>query len=637
MEQKQRTGKRMKLNHSNATPRFVIAFDCETLPEAGPDKRKSSHRFRLATTTEVELRKDRPEPRHRNRFTDPAKLWQHIEDITSRQYTTWLLGHNVLFDLVVSGFPEQLLLSKFSIDWPRSVRKREDNNEDDPHTAGLCCIESPPTIIALRCNRTGGRIVIVDTLNWFPVPLSEMGEALQLEKLPFPEFDAPDETWFTYCQRDSDITLESFIGLIKWVKGNQYGMFRYTASSQAMAAYRHRFMRRQILIHDNPTAKHLERMSYCGGRTEVFRKGGFNCDVYQFDINSLYPSVMHAGLFPYLLDRCDTERALSTDLPEIRWGDSVAEVELQTMEPLFPLRRDGVTIYPIGRFVTVLCGKELAYAKGHGYIRRCGKWSEYRCDNLFSLWVNELWQLRQSYKADGNTLYEQFTKRLLNSLYGKFGQRAPGWVNVPGDISALPWMKWIGPGKLPNEITNYRSIGWMIQRQTDRGEIEGSFVAISSFVTSAARMYMNAIRWAAGQREVYYQGVDSVIVTQLGRDRIAAAGFLGESELGKLRLQCQVNEGEILGCADYRLGDKIVIAGRARKMTLDEDGQILQRKFDATARLFTGKPINTVEESLEPWTRAGMYRKGDIDNEGWVHPYILGICEAAMAQQGVPF
>jgi hypothetical protein len=150
-------------------------------------------------------------------------------------------------------------------------------------------------------------------------------------------------------------------------------------------------------------------------------------------------------------------------------------------------------------------------------------------------------------------------------------------------------------------------------------------------------MYMNAIRWAAGQREVYYQGVDSVIVTQAGSDRLIAAGFVGEGELGKLRLQCKVNDGEILGCADYRLGDKIVIAGRARKMTLDEDGQILQRKFDATQNLFTGKAINTVEESLEPWTRAGMYRKGDIDDEGWVHPYILGICEAAMAQQGVPF
>lgn len=637
MEQRQRTGRRIKLNHSNATPRFIISFDCETLPEPGPTKRKSSHHFRLATTTEVELRKDRPETRRRNQFTDPEKLWEHIASRTSRQYTTWLIGHNVLFDLVVSGFPGQLLTSKFYIDWPRSKRQRENNEVDDPHTVGLCCIESPPTIIALRCNRTGGRIVIVDSLNWFPVPLSEMGDNLGLEKLPFPSFEAPDSEWFTYCQRDSDIVLETFVGLIRWVKEGDYGMFRYTGSSQAMAAYRHRFMRQQILVHDNPPAKHLERMSYCGGRTEVFRKGSFNCRVYQLDINSLFPSIMQSGVFPFVLDRSDNERVLAANLPDICWADSVAEVELQTMEPIFPLRRDGVTIYPIGKFVTTLCGHELHYAHSHGYIRRCGKWNEYRCGDLFSLWVDELWALRQQYKAAGNDLYDQFAKRMLNSLYGKFGQRAPGWINKPGDISALPWSRWIKSGKLPNEVIQCRSIGWTVQEQTDREEIEGSFVAISSFVTSAARMKMNSIRWTAGQREVFYQGVDSVIVTEAGFARLAAAGMIGDNELGKLRLQCEVDNGEILGCADYRLGDKVVIAGRARKMTLDEDGQIMQRKFDATQNLFTGKAINTVEESLEPWTRAGMYRKGDIDDEGWVHPYILGICEAAMAQQGVPF
>jgi hypothetical protein len=530
-----------------------------------------------------------------------------------------------------------MMRGKFTIDWPRSVRKREDDGEDNPHNVGLCCIESPPTIIALRCSRTQGRLIIVDSLNWFPVPLSEMGDACGLPKLTMPEFNEPDESWFDYCQRDSEIVLETFVNLIDWVRENNCGMFRYTAPSQAYAAYRHRFMRQQICVHDNGDIKQLERSAYCGGRTEVFRLGRFSGMVSQLDCNSLFPSVMQSGRFPMLLDKFDSGRSLSADMPDIAWADSVAEVEINTLSPIFPVRRDGATIYPVGKFVTHLCGHELHYAQSQGYVKRVGKWAEYRCGDLFSLWVDELWQLRQKYKSDGNKLYEQFAKRLLNSLYGKFGQRSPGWINVPGDMSSLPWTRWIGIGEMPNEIVNYRSVGWNVQRQTNREEIEGSFVAISAFVTSAARMKMNAIRWTAGERECYYQGCDSVMVSDLGLERLTAAGMVDQSELGKLRFQCASSDGEILGCSDYRIGDKVVIAGRARAMTLSEDGQQLQRKFDATRNLFSGRPIDYIDETLEPWTRAGMYKKGTVGEDGWVHPHILGICEAAMAFAGVPF
>jgi hypothetical protein len=479
--------------------------------------------------------------------------------------------------------------------------------------------------------------VIVDSLNWFPVPLAEMGEACGLPKMAMPEFTAPDSDWFTYCQRDSDIVLETFVNLISWVKENDCGLFRYTAPSQAMAAYRHRFMGQQIYVHDNPAAKRLERNAYHGGRTEVFKIGPIARSVHQFDVNSLFPAIMRAGKFPFVLDRSDTERSLSPTLPDIGFADSAAEVEIQTLDPIFPVKRDGVTLYPVGKFVTHLCGHELHYAVEHGYVKRIGQWAEYRCADLFSLWVDELWGLRQTYKATGNTLYEQFAKRLLNSLYGKFGQRSPGWINVPGNISALPWSRWIASGEMPNEVINYRSIGWTVQKQTDRVEIEGSFIAISAFVTSAARMYMNGLRWTAGPREVFYQGVDGLIVTELGKERLETAGHVSSTELGKLRLQCTVDSGEILGCADYRLGEKVVIAGRARKLTRDGDGELLQRKFDATRNLFNNRPADSVDEIAEPWTRAGMYRKGTVGDDGWVHPMILGICEAAMAAQGVPF
>lgn len=460
MEHRQRTGKRIKLNHSNAVPRHIIAFDTETLPTQDPtNPRRTIHKFRLGTSTAVTLRDGRPSERTRQQFTDTDLFWAYVESLTGPNYTTWVVGHNILFDLVISGWADQLVQSRFYIDWPRAKRTREDNSGEDLHSVGICCIESPPTIIACRCPSTNGRVVFVDSLNWFPVPLVEMGEACGMPKLEMPAFEAPDSEWFPYCQRDSDIVLETFVNLISWVKENDCGMFRYTAPAQAMAAYRHRFMAQQIFVHDNIPAKRLERSSYYGGRTEVFKIGQISRLVHQFDVNSLFPAIMRSGAFPFVLDRSDTETSLSTVFPNISFADSVAEVELQTLEPIFPVRRDGVTLYPVGKFTTILCGHELHYAIDKGYVRRVGNWAEYRCGDLFSLWVNELWQLRQNYKNSGNRLYEQFAKRLLNGLYGKFGQRSPGWTNVPGNISALPWSRWIQGGEMPNEVVNYRSIG----------------------------------------------------------------------------------------------------------------------------------------------------------------------------------
>lgn len=611
-------------NHSNALPRYIISLDTETIPDEWHDgKRARSHRFRLGVAISGRLEGDKITSRRVLRFDSQNTFWEYVYSLTGPKHTTWLVAHNALFDLVTVGFPERFINGELYLDWPRHKRKREDNQEDNNHNVGICVIDSPPTIIACRVDRTQGRLVMVDSLNWFAAPLSDLGDSCGIPKQQMPSFDESDETWFNYCENDSRIVFDTFVGLIRWVRDNDMGMFRYTGPAQAFAAYRHRFMPCNIFTHDNHDVKRLERGAYFGGRTEVFKMGPIGETVYQLDINSLFPAVMRDGLFPFVLDRYELRHDYSTDLPQIDWGCSVAEVEIETGKPLYPYRRDGVILYPVGTFATMLCGRELGSCYSQGIIRKCRSWSEYRIGNLFKLWVDTLYAMRQDYRASGQHLYSSFAKALLNSLYGKFAQLAPCWINRPDSLANLPWTTWTEYNTATLEMRNMRSVGWTVQEQRERQEMDSTFPAISAFVTSAARMRMNGLRATAGHDNVYYQGVDGLIVNQSGLDRLTASGEISEHELGKLRLLLATNDGEILGCADYRLGGKVVVAGRAKIYKDAESGQMMQRKFSTTSQLFSGGVGAMVEEYRDNWIRSDRYRKGIVQPDGWVRPFVL--------------
>jgi hypothetical protein len=649
-EQRQTTGKRLLNNASNAIPRYIIALDCETLPTPSlANGRKFSHKLRLAVAIVGRIKDDKVTCEQTYRLKTRKQIWDLIKNHSKANYTLWIVCHNTLFDMVVSGMPEEFENGSITIDSPRSVRKQSSLGVERKNERGIVCIESPPFIIGGRIGATQGRIVIIDTLNWFQCPLSDLGRACKLEKLPFPRFDESDETWFKYCERDTRITFNSFIGLIQWVKENDMGMFRYTGPAQAMAAYRHRFKKYDILLHDNMPIKTIERSAYFGGRFECFKMGELNETIHQLDVNALFPSVMACNKFPVTLDTFD----LSTDFISVpndfKPDGIIAECEILCNSAIYPVREERGVFYPIGRFKTTLCGPELSEAIRKGHVKAIRAIAKYRMELIFENWVTELWQMRRKYKLEGNLLYESFCKMLMNSLYGKFGQRANKWENVPERLDSLPWTTWVENDKATKERVIYRSFGLQSQRMLNRelrhhanmevcdwnehskifsdGEIDTSFIAISAFVTSYARQRMNYLRAVAGNANCYYQGVDSLIVNHAGLLNLNDANLVSESELGKLRLQLSANNGYVRGISDYTIGNKVVLSGLSQLTTQEEMRLGMQRTLTAKPYLFQGRAIDSVTEELIPWSRNTKYWKGNVSESGQVEPLELPLTD----------
>ena len=620
----QQSGRSLQRNHGAAMPRHIASLDCETLPvQCTKTGRKYRHGFRLGCLVSGQFRRNGIGSYRVDGFTDREVFWRRITDLSGPRHTVWVVCTNALFDLVTVGMPAEVSSERFALDSPRARRTGRHSPESNTPGSPLVCLESPPFILGLRCQATQGRVVFVDTMNWLKASVAELGKSVGLEKLPMPAFTDSNERWAEYCQRDAEITFKAFVDLVKWSKQNDFGVFRYTAASQAMGAYRHRHMPCQIHFHDNKDVKCLEREGFIGGRIECFRVGQLDGTVHQLDVNSLYPSVMQRGLYPRRLNVYDLDESPKS-LPDLGgWQRCCAEVDIVTDKPLYPLRANGITVYPTGSFRTVLAGVELEHAVRSGHVKTVGRWAKYKLAPLFKTFVDELWALRAGYKLAGNETYANCTKSILNSLFGKFAQRPIKWIECPDRIECLEWLQWCEPEGKPLKPVMYRAIGGIVYKQNQAKERDDTLVAISAFIAAAARVKMNEYREIAGLKNVYYQGVDGLLVSSEGLQRLNAFGAVSETEIGRLRLQKTADSLHIYNCADYRIGTTKVIAGRTKNTRTLDNGKEELRKFDALGSLFTGSANAAVYEKIVEWTRKGEYRKGTIGNDGWVTPLIL--------------
>lgn len=533
------------------------------------------------------------------RFSTASEFWDWVESLLHGKARLYLFAHNAGFDLPV--------LNAFKLLPARGWQLKK------------AVIDCPPVI--LRWRRDKQTLLFLDTLNIWRMSLRELGKKVALDKLTMPAPDASREEWDTYGKRDTEIIMAACLGWFDFLTRHKLGSFAPTAASQAMRAFRHRFMDSKILIDDDPYALALSRQAYMGGRVECHRLGIVRGPIYRLDVNSMYPYVMRDNYFPVRLVSC-TGRADVEDLRRwlLEWC-VVADVELFTPEPAYPVIHGGKLLFPINRLRTTLTSPELAYALERGHVAHVYAVACYERAVLFKGYVEEFWRIRSAARERGDKVEEEMAKKLPNSFYGKWGQRGRVYEDAgewPSD-EALAW------SELDCEtgiVYKHRALGGLHQMFREDAESRESFPAIAAHVTAYARAYLWQITRGTRAGELLYEDTDGFALLESGYE--ALKGEIDPGRLGALKLESVEPWGVYRGPKDYEYPDFRKLKGVRAKAHWIDERTVVQEQWSTLKGLLRDGDLSGPITQLRSKTLARHYAKGLVTPSGRVLPYSLG-------------
>jgi len=583
-----------------AIPRHLIFFDTET-EQVRLDNGSIRQELKLGWVCYYRKAYGRNLERVEwHNFTDSLGLWQFIYQHTEPKRKLWVMARNLVFDFTMVEGWKYLRQVGFKLKFF--------------HDSGSTSIVS--------VKGRYGSIVFLDIMNWFVESLAKTGQRIGIPKLQIDFETCSDEYLSLYCKRDVEIELENFKRFIKFLEENSISRLCYTRGSTAMAAYLFGHYKNKIYIHNNEQAIELERDSYRGGRTECFFIGDLKDENYYIvDVNSLYPFVMRNNLYPVKYQKITKElsiKALRTSLSD---KAVIAKVLIDTNEPAYAVRRER-TIFPVGKFWVTLTTPELIYALEHEHIVEIKQAVIYEQADIFKSYVDKFYALRQKFKSAGVAEYEELCKKMLNSLYGKFGQKADVWKKI-GECPAEP-----DRVELCFEVGSVRTkqIRYLLGEIFELVGYEesfNSFPAIPAHVAAYGRLHLWSLMKQAGEGNYFYCDTDSLIVNEVGLCNLQ--NQIDNTCLGLLKIVETLNHLTIRGLKDYSTETKQVVKGIRKNAVELSAGVYEQEQWPSFKGLLrSGNPdiytVNKVKKILDR-----KYTKGHVKPNGFVVPLVLDV------------
>ncbi len=588
----------LKPEKTLAMPRHLLFFDTETKPEVLPNGSIKQH-LKLGWACYYQRAYGRNLEQYEwINFHHPVIFWQFVFKHTKPKRKLWVLARNLVFDFTILRGWKYLRENDFKLKF----------FYDGGSTS----------IITVRSK--GGSIVFLDTMNWFAESLAKTGERIGIPKL-FIDFETCSDAWLSvYCKRDVEIELENFKRLIKFLEANSISRLCYTRGSTAMAAYLFRHYDRRIYIHNNKEAINLERDSYKGGRCECFYLGELTNDVSHIvDVNSLYPFVMRNNLYPVKYVQISQETTPDTLLQLLKDYSVVAKVLIDTDEPVYAIRRNR-TIFPIGKFWVTLTTPELKYALEHNHILKVGQFVIYEQSDIFKTYVDRFYKMRQEFNSEGIAEYGYMCKQMLNSLYGKFGQKAEVWRKIgdcPNEPDRVELLFEVG-------VCGIKQIRYLLGEifiLDGYEESFNSFPAIAAHVSAYARMYLWYLMKQTGEGNYFYCDTDSLIVNDVGLRNLEP--FLDEVRLGALKIVESTSQLIIKGLKDYSTGTKVVIKGIRKNAVEVSEGIYEQEQWPSFKGLLRRAETDTYTVKQIRKVLNRQYKKGHVTIDGSIVPLLL--------------
>ncbi len=530
-------------------------------------------------------------------FRAANEFWDFVDSWVHRKCKVWVIAHNWSFDWLILDGHNQLLQRGWRLaHWYQKA-----------------------TVTMFTYRRDDSTLKIVDNMNIFPLSLRALGAAIGSEKGSVDFEQVSDADLISYCKQDVQVMIDAWASWLSFLDTYNLGNFAPTLASQAFNAYRHNHMQHKIYIHNNHEATLLERASYHGGRTEVFRQGKYDGETYyKLDVNAMYPSVMQRYEYPTRLLNIHHNITQKHLFDLAKRYQIVANVHVRLDEPVLPLHIKGHRCYPIGDFRTIITTPELEYIWQRGTILGVDSVAIYDHAPIFSDWVTFIYGLEQDARRSGDTTRRFQCKLLRNSLYGKFGQRdlerellgdAEG-EGINEDIC------YVASDSTEVREHNFAGQRW---RDTQGPASFNAFIAIASHVTANARLALWHYIVQAGRENVYYVDTDSLIVNRRGYENLLPQ--IDATRLGQLKLEGETTSIDIRAPKDYSFGDENHLKGVSRDAEMITEALWAQQQWPSIPAAYRRGEQNHVHTRRIVKRLSRDLYSGVVGSDGWLEPF----------------
>ena len=483
----------------------------------------------------------------------------------------------------------------------------------------LCVLSDPPIILDLVLRGTRP-LTVLSLLNWlnkYTARKEDLAPAGITRAAAIVNQSLAD---IDNSLADARDIAKTVCGLIDSTEKLGCERFGFTAGGTAKRLWTDTHRGEKVEPHQIKPIRQLERAAFKAGECRPFRIGKIAEKVHLVDVNSLYPYLMASRPMPYHLIEWREQCTWDNRMTVAHGSRSIAEVWLDNDRIEYPVRMGNKLAFVNGQHKTVLCGPELAEALQLGLVKRIGRYGTYRLANLFGPYVETLYNRRLEARASGDDDTEAACKMLLNSLFGKFGQRLSELQIVPGKFSRDTFGSVVIANLNTRKTHREYYVGGLVMAETEPKELVSAFPAISAWITAWGRQYMRRIREFAGTANVYYQGIDSLLVNDRGLANLNEYGLLHQDKIGKLKLKESAENVDIIGGNAYEIGGRRVIQGLPSGLTEIEPGMYQVPQVPRLESIIRGGIPGIIDVSTVPFRTPRYVHVGQEVEDGWLLP-----------------
>lgn len=454
---------------------------------------------------------------------------------------------------------------------------------------------SGSSAIVVRVKRGKRRWTFVDSYWLLRDKLANIARSIGREKGEVDFQNASEATLREYNADDCSILYQAIEAFEERLLGLG-GELQMTLASTAMNLFRRKYLTCSIST-DHQTNM-LARQSYTASRVEVFSRECTNGRYY--DVNSSFPYAM-------TFEAPGQYRRRRRDLPshDLTLADVSIEVPEMNLPPL-PWRHKARVYFPTGKWRAWMTGVDLRLLQTvGGRILKLHECLEFYPFTDLGGFATQLYEQRvQSKDAMSKLVF----KLLLNSLYGKFGEKREKTSMIVHPDSPLN-----GPG-----VSKLKDGIFLVERDVD---VQHEHVPVSAHITAIAREVL--YNYMAEAEPVHYCDTDGFATT--GKEM--ATG----KKLGELKHELDIVQGHFYQPKVYSIEhapdeNGRTLRSRAKGFTLAPDYDkvlakpveerekfVEQHSYSQLADLTNGHSLEMVRFfRIKELLRTGEFLPGDV-------------------------